>query len=255
MNYLIVNADDLGLTPGVSEGILKSMLDGIVTRTSAMVCTESRDLLPDWMAEIPGRVGMHLQLTDGIPLTPTNRIPTLVGPDGRFPKNKEYWLNPDPEEVRIEWENQIRWLLDCGVTPSHLDSHHNVHRFPPIQRIYVELAKKYRLPTRPLNDNMRNRFLNLGAIPGGMYCDTWEGMNVTAKSLIIHILGGFRRCTDQESLEFVCHPGYVDEPLCRRSHYLQAREQELKALCDPSVKHFLAERNICLTAGQVDFYN
>ena len=37
MKKLIINADDLGLTPGVTRGIIEAHLNGIVTSTSAMM--------------------------------------------------------------------------------------------------------------------------------------------------------------------------------------------------------------------------
>ncbi len=255
MKYLIVNADDLGLTDGVSRGILEGIQQGIVTRTSAMVCTEGRDQLMELINQIPGRVGLHLQLTDGTPLSPLRKVSSLVTEEGSFARNKKSWLDPNPEEVRTEWEAQIQWMLDHQVQLTHLDSHHNVHRYPAMLRIYVELARKYGLTIRPLTTNMENRFRMLGARPGGLYYDAWDGENVTPKTLMVHILGAFRRIKNEGAVEFVCHPGYVDKELEKRAWYLNPREKELRALCDPSVKEFLQERGIQLAVGNETILN
>ena len=85
MRGLIVNADDFGLSPGVSRGILRAHWEGIVTSTTFMVNFP-------WAAEMAGLlrraprlgVGLHLNLTTGAPVLPPAEVPSLVGPDGRF---------------------------------------------------------------------------------------------------------------------------------------------------------------------------
>jgi hypothetical protein len=43
LKQLIVNADDLGLTPGVNRGILRAFQDGIVTSASLLVTGSAFD--------------------------------------------------------------------------------------------------------------------------------------------------------------------------------------------------------------------
>ena len=65
MRYLIVNADDLGASPGVDRGILEAHARGIVTSASLMVDTP-------WSAEGAARaratpalsVGLHIVLPE-----------------------------------------------------------------------------------------------------------------------------------------------------------------------------------------------
>ncbi len=66
---LIVNADDFGLTEGVSAGIVDAIERGVVTATTAMVAIDASERLARLGPRIAGRVGLHLQLTGGIPAT------------------------------------------------------------------------------------------------------------------------------------------------------------------------------------------
>ncbi len=132
MRRIFLNADDFGLTNGVTRGIARAMLEGIVTTTSAMPCVPgSPERVSAALGPVNGRVGAHLQLTDGVPCCDPREIPSLVNGEGRFPRS---WndlaadrLNPD--EIRKEWTAQIDRVLDWGIRPSHLDTHHHVHRF------------------------------------------------------------------------------------------------------------------------------
>src|SRR5438874_8369963 len=66
---LIVNADDFGLTPGVSAGILAAHRHGIVTSTTMLV---NRDVPKDTVARALDAglgLGLHVNLTLGRPLT------------------------------------------------------------------------------------------------------------------------------------------------------------------------------------------
>lgn len=63
--YLIVNADDLGLSPAVNEGIFVAHRDGIVTSTSLMVLRDAAPAAVEALAEHPElAVGLHLEPGD-----------------------------------------------------------------------------------------------------------------------------------------------------------------------------------------------
>ena len=66
---LIVNADDFGLTSGVSEGILAAHRHGIVTSTTVLVTSSigSDHLARARDSELG--IGLHVNLTLGRPLT------------------------------------------------------------------------------------------------------------------------------------------------------------------------------------------
>src|SRR4029450_9113140 len=78
---LIVNADDFGLAPGVSTGILAAHQHGIVSSTTllatATIDAESVRALRDSGVG----VGLHVNLTLGRPLSDGR---SLVDGDGRF---------------------------------------------------------------------------------------------------------------------------------------------------------------------------
>lgn len=151
---LIVNADDLGLTDGVTEGIVQAWRDGVVTSTSAMINMEGA---PERVAavrrahpELP--IGLHVNITAGRPVLPSERVPTLVDRNGRF-----YSLDAIPrhllymslEELRAELRAQAERLAATGVRITHIDYHHHmVVLYTPFFRVVRELAKELGVPVR-----------------------------------------------------------------------------------------------------------
>src|SRR3989442_14684955 len=85
MKELIVNADDFGLTEQVSKGILDVQREGIVTSTTLMATGGAFDAAVTLARRSPRLSGGgHLNLTQGTPVLPPSKIPTLVDGRGRL---------------------------------------------------------------------------------------------------------------------------------------------------------------------------
>jgi predicted glycoside hydrolase/deacetylase ChbG (UPF0249 family) len=84
---LIVNADDFGMSQGVSSGILHAHMHGIVTTTSSLMNAPGVVLDINRAQETcPSLgIGVHLVLTSGVPIRSGHLVSSLVMPNGRFP--------------------------------------------------------------------------------------------------------------------------------------------------------------------------
>src|SRR5437764_1133299 len=76
---LVINADDLGLAPGVNRGILEAYEAGTLSSASMMVNTGAFDEAVELIAARAPRlgVGLHLNLIAGRPMS---TVPTLADP-------------------------------------------------------------------------------------------------------------------------------------------------------------------------------
>ena len=154
MTRLIVNADDYGHTPGVSAGIRKAHLEGIVTTTTAMMnYADALAAIREARATCPKLgLGVHLVATEGAPLLPREQVPTLVRDDGDFYSSAQVDLmvyGIDHDQLHAEWKAQIELFLSTGATIDHIDSHHHsaFRHALPIQ-VLGELAAEYGVPVR-----------------------------------------------------------------------------------------------------------
>src|SRR2546421_12651751 len=65
--FLIVNADDFGLSPGVNRGIIKAHEQGIVTSASLMVRWPAAGAAAVYSREHPGlSIGLHVDLGEWV---------------------------------------------------------------------------------------------------------------------------------------------------------------------------------------------
>ncbi|MDP2726767.1 MAG: ChbG/HpnK family deacetylase, partial [Dehalococcoidia bacterium] len=70
VRWLIINADDLGLSPGVNTGIIEAHRQGVVTSASLMANLPGTAEAAVMARENPELgVGLHLNLTSGQQLT------------------------------------------------------------------------------------------------------------------------------------------------------------------------------------------
>src|SRR5262245_56880632 len=128
MKYLIVNADDFGASRGINRGIIDAHCRGILTSASLLVTTPwSREAASLGRAASELSVGLHADLG-----------PTPI-------RTAEDWRREARDELRGQF---IRFRELMGHLPTHLDSHHNVHRHPELLPLFQELARDYDLPLR-----------------------------------------------------------------------------------------------------------
>lgn len=230
MRRLVVNADDFGLTRGVSEGILAAGRHGIVTSTTVLV---NRPLDPDLLERLRASglgVGLHVNLTLGSPL---GRAASLTGSDGRFPRDaRRAAARAKPADVEREILAQLEAFERLlGRAPTHLDSHHHVGLLPPVDRILLAIAGARRLAVRSQNAMARAAARAAGlATPDHFFGESGPGAYWTPARTLYHLHGlpaGFS--------EFMCHPGWFDADLAY-SRYGRQRETELAGVGGPAAR-------------------
>src|SRR5689334_13125533 len=150
MRRLIVNADDFGFTEQVSRGILDAHREGIVTSTTLMANGAAFDAAVAMSRQAPRLgIGVHLNLTEGEPVSPALRIPSLVDGSGRLHLTPARLLKGlfrrqiNLGDVETELRRQITRILSAGISPTHLDGHKHVHVLPGVSEIVIRLAQEF----------------------------------------------------------------------------------------------------------------
>jgi len=253
MKRLIINADDFGLSEGVNRGITDSILKGVVCSTSVMSCdSESLRGGAAWVAQLRNRVGIHLQLTEGTPCAEAGLVRSLLSTEGRFPRWPRDIQNPNRQEILLEWHAQVNRVLECGLVPTHVDTHHHVHTLPIVFDAYCEIARSYGLPARTRDAAMTGRLRSAGVRCADLCEVRWFKKHLSVRGLTRLIDSDFKMLGEHGTLELMCHPGYVDSELRRRSTYAEERETELAALCDPNLASHFKREGIVLVDRATD---
>ena len=240
---LIVNADDLGRSPGINRGIVEAHRRGIVTSATLMVNYPSA---PEGAALARENrrlgVGLHVALTGGVPTLPPVEIPTLVDAEGRLPSEPEGLGEAKPVEIRAEARAQLaRFQQMMGRLPTHFDSHHHSHRLPAVFDALVALARETGRPVRSTGGEMGERLRREGVATTDRFVEGFYGEGATLENLRAILEG-----VPSGTTELMCHPAYVDDELRTGSGYAEPRARELQVLTDPSVRCFVEEAGIQL---------
>jgi len=267
---LHVIADDFGTCAAVDEGILRCRHEGILTGASIAVNgdTACAALVEAQAAEL--NLGVHINLVEGKPISPPDSISTLVDGDGRFWRTAARFFGRcwrgkiNFTHIRREAEAQIRWLLDRGIQPTHIDSHQHIHLWSSVLPLFLELAQKYgikrirlpSLPPEPANGNIGCWFkygalCYLGqmgrakAARAGITCADrlWGLMETGAmdRDYLLRMLDHLPIGTH----ELICHPS-VKSDECGGELWCHRGWEETEALTDPEVKEIITRRGIVL---------
>ena len=268
---VIVTADDFGLSPKVDAGILEAFQRGVVRSTALLVnFPDVKDSIARLRQAPELEVGIHLNLTAGPPVLPSEQVPSLVKADGNFHDFTTFFARVIQrriswDDVCREWEAQIERGVGLGYQFSFLTSHQHVHMLPEAARIVGKLAQKYgvgaaRLSRFRLGDMLRP--LRLKGLALDLFVPsvrkTFQKQALFCNDSIFEIppgkpdaallrLCGIVKCLGEGVHELVCHPGYVDSMLRDRDSYVAERPTELAVLTDAKLSAFLQSDGVELT--------
>jgi chitin disaccharide deacetylase len=226
--YLIVNGDDFGQSPGITDGIIKAFEHGILTSTSLMV---------RWPAAAgAGRYGRaHPTLSVGLHLD-----------FGEWAYRTGEWVQvydvvdiDDADAVRGEVARQLSTFQDLmGRPPTHLDSHQHVHRSEPLRSVALEAALELGIPLRHVTPHVQ--------YCGSFYGQTAEGAPLPAaigRDALTGIIGSL----PDGWTELICHPAARIDV---QTMYGQERLEELATLCDEHVRSCVEQMQVGLRSFQ-----
>lgn len=253
-------ADDYAMTAGLSRGIEELALARKISATSAMVTTAHWTSDAPRIRDLRGHVavGLHLNLTLGSPLGP---CPTLA-PSGAFHELQPLIKAALTRKIgRVEARDEIRRQLDAfqaalGFPPDHIDGHQHVHVLPVIRRALLdEVAARF--PDRPplLRDPTEGLLGIAATSPApakalvvktlaagfarsarkrGLTVNTsFAGFSAfnTSRPFESEMIAALDRRRDASAFKIVmCHPGFLDDELCRIDPVVARRRQEFDTL-------------------------
>lgn len=257
MRGLIVTADDFGAALAVNEAVEQAHVEGILTAASLMVSGVAASDAVERAKRLPGLgVGLHVVLADGYPVLPPERIPALVGADGRFHDSMLRTAlaiaasGAARAQLHAEIEAQFAAFAATGLSLDHVNAHKHFHLHPMIASALLKIGPRYgmkalRAPVEPgtplamrwwagrLGERARGKGLTVNDRVVGL---AWSGAFDAARmrSAVASLGDGLT--------EIYCHPATTDEWAGGAAGYRY--RDELAALTDPAVAQALARSDV-----------
>jgi predicted glycoside hydrolase/deacetylase ChbG (UPF0249 family) len=203
---VVLHADDFGMNAAVTDGILRGFDEGILTATSllsnapdavrALDCwrhlesrrrggglqsAARRRRLDD--PQQPFNLGVHLNLTQGRPMSGARYPAELLDRNGLFPgifslfRRLRRATRPTIDRIEEELTCQVQFMLDHGHRPSHLNGHQYVELLPPIGSVVKSLLDRFGITT-----------VRVAREPSWLTSFMWPGV-----SIMQWLLGGAKR--------------------------------------------------------------
>ncbi len=283
--YLIINADDLGYTHALNRTIAACHRAGVVRSTSLMANGGAFADAVATVKDLPGLgVGVHLVLTELLPVASPQELPGLVDGQGKLPPTPSSLFRAvlarrvTRQVLEVELERQIQKVIDAGVRPTHLDTHKHVHVLPGILEAIIGVAARFGIHwlRNPFDEtSLWSLFMPVTKGQRSVLCRQF--MKTRGFSLFRsefrrrllragldspnHFFGTAITGIWNEAIlsrmvswlpsginELMTHPGECDADLRRQStRLLESREQERDILIAPAFRNLLRSQEIVLT--------
>lgn len=230
MTKLIINSDDFGYSRAVNYAVIDAHQEGILTSASMLTNTSSFDHAIQLAKQHPNLgIGVHLNMTSLQPLC--KDVPSLVDEMGNFYRPDAYRKGhtiADMADLFKEWEAQIKRVIDAGIYPTHLNSHHNASYFNEHHlEIFMDLADKYNLAVRGNFESDRPYRAPEYFEPA---FDTVHLLEHGDETFFLENL--LEKIKQKESAEIKCHVGYIDQELFETSTFIEPRIYQTQLLID-----------------------
>jgi len=256
--YLIIHADDAGMSHSVNMATIDAMENGVVSSASIMVPCP-------WFKEFAKYAQQHPELDFGIhltlnsewdnyrwgPVAPQNQVPSLIDEEGYLWDNVPLVaVNAKAEEVAIELRSQVNRAKEFGVPLTHLDTHMGaVLSRPDLLEVYVKLGIEYNLPVLFMRDIDKQRAREYPALVqhAEKFGKLLEQHGLPLLDRIAQFYGGDshaeRRATYIESLEnlepgineLIIHCGNADDELRAITASAERRDGDRRIFMEPEI--------------------
>lgn len=241
MKRLLIRADDLGFSEGINYGIEKTVKEGLIKTVGIMT---NMPAAAHGVSLLQGEkvcFGQHTNICVGRPLTDPGLIPSITNKDGEFKSSKEFRNAKEDfvvlDEVILEIEAQYKRFVELtGEEPHYFEGHAVASRnfFKGLEIVAERHNLRYlgmNFSSQEVTFGDKKLYLHMESMKPG-----YDPFNAL-KQVNYHEDG-----VDM----FVCHPGYLDAYILKKSSLTTPRPLEVEMVCSSEARQWVEENHIQL---------
>lgn len=213
--YLIVNADDLGMSAEIDQGLFEAHDKGIVTSASLLVDSPDAEAAIEQARKRP-RLGLGIHVA--------------------FDTRGKYFTDmKDLSAVQQQIDRQLAAFVRLvGSPPDHIDSHHHMHLLFNVAHLFLAAGRRYNVPVRGFSE----------VVFVGRFWGQPEFGKTDMSKISVEVMVSMLRTVPAGFTEVSCHPGHLETR--PDAMYNREREVELATLTDERVRNTITEEGIRL---------
>lgn len=253
MRRILLRVDDLGYSRAVNYGILDCVERGLVNNVGIMTNMESTAEAVEWLKDKEIDLGVHINLTNGRPLSASSKVPALVDEKGEFHRSSLYRENMakgnellQTEQAVTEIEAQyLQFVKLTGRQPDYFEGHAiSSNNFRTALEFvtdkynlsYLELPKTTEMLS-PFKKNTLFHFVMGGYVNGKLDSD-YDPLNLLRECI--------EHSADAAIPMIVSHAGYLDDYLLKTSSLTFSRVKEAAAWMSLEAKNLVQKSQVKL---------
>lgn len=223
------------------------------------------------------KVGLHLTLVEGTPVSPPEAIPDLVDAEGRFPSDmvaagfRFFFLPHVRRQLAREIRAQFAAFAATGLPLDHANTHKHIHLHPTVAGLIIRIGREYglraiRLPAEPARPVAAAAGIATGGGLGATALRLWTrqlAATIRRAGMVAndHVFGlAWSGAVTEDRLlaliphlpegvsEIYGHPATEMTPRIRSTMPDYRHPEELAGLLSPRVRAALAAHDVALTS-------
>ena len=147
MKRVTINADDFGLNKSCTDAICEAFEKNLITDTTLVANGDAFEYALEKIKlySLENKIGIHVNLNDGTPLTDEMKKCAAFVRNGEFHGKINRFMPLNSKTRKIVYNEivaQVEKIQRAGLMITHADSHHHIHTIIFIAPIFVRVCKE-----------------------------------------------------------------------------------------------------------------
>lgn len=211
MKRVTINADDFGLNKSCTDAICEAFEKNLITDTTMVANGEAFEYALEKIKlnSLENKIGIHVNLNDGVPLTNEMKKCDVFARNGKFHGKINRFMPLNSKTRKIVYNEivaQVERIQREGIVINHADSHHHIHTATFIAPIFMKVCKEKGIEKIRIHRNIGN--IHLYKRIGKYFYNLWIKLKKFKSVRYFGMIDDIEKVGVLDDMEIMVHPEY-----------------------------------------------